>query len=79
MRKKGNVFQVAIDGPVGVGKSTVAARLAEKLAVLYVDTGAMYRGVAWLARKKGIAWEDEKKMSELVKEMELRLEPPTRK
>jgi cytidylate kinase len=40
---------IAIDGPAGAGKSTVAKRVASKLGLLYVDTGAMYRGVAWLA------------------------------
>ena len=40
---------VAIDGPAGSGKSTVARRLAERLGFHYLDTGAMYRAVAWLA------------------------------
>jgi len=40
---------VAIDGPAGAGKSTVARRLAERLGFRYVDTGAMYRALTWLA------------------------------
>ena len=40
-------FNIAIDGPAGAGKSTVAKRIAKKLGILYLDTGAMYRGVAY--------------------------------
>jgi cytidylate kinase len=45
---------VAIDGPAGAGKSTVARRLAERLGFRYLDTGAMYRALTWLARQRGI-------------------------
>jgi cytidylate kinase len=45
---------VAIDGPSGAGKSTVAAMLARRLGLPYLDTGAMYRAVAWLALREGI-------------------------
>jgi cytidylate kinase len=45
---------VAIDGPAGAGKSTVARGVAQKLGILYVDTGAMYRAMAWKMLKKGI-------------------------
>jgi CMP/dCMP kinase len=48
---------VAIDGPAGAGKSTVARRLAERLGYRYLDTGAMYRAVTWLALEKGIGLE----------------------
>jgi CMP/dCMP kinase len=44
---------VAIDGPAGAGKSTVARRLAERLGFRYLDTGAMYRAVTWLALREG--------------------------
>jgi cytidylate kinase len=44
---------VAIDGPAGAGKSTVARRLAERLGFRYLDTGAMYRAVTWLALQRG--------------------------
>ena len=43
---------VAIDGPAGAGKSTVARRLAERLRFRYLDTGAMYRAVTWRARTR---------------------------
>jgi cytidylate kinase len=50
---------VAIDGPAGAGKSTVARRLAARLGFTLVDTGALYRAVALAARRAGIAWDDE--------------------
>jgi cytidylate kinase len=49
---------VAIDGPAGAGKSTVARRLADALGYVLVDTGAMYRVVALAAKRAGVAWED---------------------
>ena len=45
---------IAIDGPAGSGKSTVGEQLAQRLGYLYIDTGAMYRAVTWLALQKGI-------------------------
>jgi CMP/dCMP kinase len=45
---------VAIDGPAGAGKSTVASRLAERLGFRYLDTGAMYRALTWLAVRDGV-------------------------
>jgi len=45
---------VAIDGPAGAGKSTVARRLAERLGFRYLDTGAMYRALTWLALQRGL-------------------------
>jgi cytidylate kinase len=53
---------VAIDGPAGAGKSTVAKRLAKELGYTYMDTGAMYRAFAWKARQKAIDLEDEQKL-----------------
>ena len=49
---------VAIDGPAGSGKSTVARALADRLGFRYLDTGAMYRALTWLARRDGVALED---------------------
>ena len=49
---------VAIDGPAGAGKSTVARRLAERLGFRYLDTGAMYRALTWLALDRGLDLED---------------------
>ena len=50
---------IAIDGPAGVGKSTTAQVLAQRLGYTLVDTGALYRGVALAARDRGISWDDE--------------------
>ena len=51
---------VAIDGPAGAGKSTVARRLAERLGFRYLDTGAMYRALTWLALQRGLPpWDGE--------------------
>src|SRR5437773_65693 len=49
---------VAIDGPAGSGKSTVAQTLARRLGFFYLDTGAMYRALTWLAREKGVELSD---------------------
>lgn len=49
---------ICIDGPAGAGKSTVARRLAARLGFRMLDTGAMYRSVAWAARRDGIDWND---------------------
>ncbi|MGE3540814.1 MAG: (d)CMP kinase [Candidatus Tectimicrobiota bacterium] len=50
---------IAIDGPAGAGKSTVAKRVAELLGYYYVDSGALYRAVGWLARARALDPEDE--------------------
>jgi cytidylate kinase len=57
---------VAIDGPAGAGKSTVARRLAERLGFRYLDTGAMYRALTWLALERGASLEDEAALKELA-------------
>src|SRR5439155_1766496 len=58
---------VAIDGPAGAGKSTVARRLADRLGFRYLDTGAMYRAVTWLALQHGVDLEDEQAVAELAR------------
>jgi cytidylate kinase len=57
---------IAIDGPAGAGKSTVARRLAERLGVRYLDTGAMYRAVTWLALREELELEDGEALGELA-------------
>ena len=52
-------MNIAIDGPAGAGKSTIAKKLAKKLAFVYVDTGAMYRAMAYYFLQNGIAPDDE--------------------
>jgi len=69
-----NYLQIAVDGPAGAGKSTVARAVAEKLGIFYLDTGAMYRVIAAKAMEIGIPVEDEEKISELAERTELRLE-----
>jgi CMP/dCMP kinase len=59
---------IAIDGPAGAGKSTVARRLAERLGVRYLDTGAMYRAVTWLALRENVALEDGQRLGDLATE-----------
>ncbi|HKQ69084.1 MAG TPA: (d)CMP kinase, partial [Polyangiaceae bacterium] len=58
---------VAIDGPAGAGKSTVARLLAARLGFTLVDTGALYRAVALSAKRANIAWDDEDRVSEVAR------------
>ncbi len=57
---------IAIDGPAGVGKSTTARALAQRLGYTLVDTGALYRGIALAARDRGISWDDEAAVVDLA-------------
>jgi cytidylate kinase len=57
---------VAIDGPAGAGKSTVARQLADRLGFRYLDTGAMYRALTWLALRRGVALDDGPAVAELA-------------
>jgi CMP/dCMP kinase len=57
---------VAIDGPAGAGKSTLARRLAARLGYLYIDTGAMYRAVALWALREGIAFDEAARLEQLA-------------
>jgi cytidylate kinase len=59
---------VAIDGPAGAGKSTVARALAERLGFRYLDTGAMYRALTWLAMKRGLDLGDAQGLAQLAQE-----------
>jgi CMP/dCMP kinase len=59
---------VAIDGPAGAGKSTVAQRLAEQLGFRYLDTGAMYRALTWLAMQRGVPLAEGELLAELAAE-----------
>lgn len=64
---------VAIDGPAGAGKSTLARRLARKLSFLYIDSGAMYRTVALWASRLGVAADDMQRLEQLALMAEIRL------
>lgn len=69
-------FQVAIDGPVAVGKSTIARILAQRLGFLYVDTGAMYRATGLLATREGVDPEDEEAVAHLLRLHNISLATP---
>lgn len=64
---------VAIDGPAGAGKSTVTRALAERLGLLYLDTGAMYRAVTWWVRHQGVDPADAAAVESCLQGLELRL------
>lgn len=62
---------ITIDGPAGAGKTTVSRMLADRLGYKYIDTGALYRGVALEALAAGIESDDDKKLGELCRQIEL--------
>jgi len=63
--------QIALDGPAGAGKSTIAKRIAEKLQFVYIDTGAMYRTLALACLKQGVDTADEEKVSQTAEAADL--------
>ncbi|OYD09738.1 (d)CMP kinase [Paludifilum halophilum] len=66
-------LSVAIDGPAGAGKSTVARQVAKRLGLTYVDTGAMYRAITWKALQNRIDLAEEGSLAQLVRETRIRL------
>ena len=62
---------VAIDGPAGAGKSTVAKAVARRLGYSLVDTGAVYRSVGLLATRRGVALDDEAGLAAIVAELSI--------
>ena len=67
-------FNVAIDGPAGAGKSTIAKAVAKKMGYVYVDTGAMYRAMALFFLNNNIAADDEKMINSVVDGIEVSLD-----
>lgn len=65
---------MTIDGPAGAGKSTVARQLAARLGYLYLDTGALYRAVAWKVRSAGVSPEDGKTVAALLPAMQVSMD-----
>jgi CMP/dCMP kinase len=65
---------VAIDGPAGAGKSTVASRLAERLGFRYLDTGAMYRALTWLAIHDAIPLDQGERLGDLARDNPVELD-----
>lgn len=64
-------YSIAIDGPAGAGKSTIAKLIAKKKGFIYVDTGAMYRAIALFLIEKGISAEEQDKISSAVNEADV--------
>ncbi len=69
--------RIAIDGPAGSGKSTIGEQLAHVLGYLYIDTGATYRAVAWLALQQGVDLHDGPALARLARNTEIVIERPT--
>lgn len=68
-------IQIAIDGPAGAGKSTIAKIVAEALGFTYIDTGAMYRAVTYKAMQQNIHLNDETKLAEMLASSTIELKP----
>jgi CMP/dCMP kinase len=68
--------RIAIDGPAGAGKSTIGEQLARKLGYLYIDTGAMYRAVAWLALREQVSVDDGPGLARLAEQAEIVIHHP---
>lgn len=66
---------ITIDGPSGVGKSTVSRGLAARLGYTYLDTGAMYRAVAYKCQQSGVAVDDERAVTPLLARLDIRVLP----
>ena len=67
-------MNVAIDGPAGAGKSTIAKEVAKELGYIYVDTGAMYRAIALYLIRNGVKAEENELISEKCKEADVTIE-----
>jgi cytidylate kinase len=65
------MIRIAIDGPGGAGKSTIAKAVARELGIDYIDTGAMYRAVGYKMKKEGISADDEKSVGEMLERTEI--------
>ena len=66
---------IVIDGPAGAGKSTVAQAIARELGAALLDTGAIYRSLAWLAHERGVDWEDESGLAAIARELLIEFRP----
>ena len=66
-------YNIAIDGPAGAGKSTIAKLIAKQLGLVYIDTGAMYRAVGLKAKRNNIACSEQEKIEEMLKNTEVEL------
>ncbi|MBU0462796.1 MAG: (d)CMP kinase, partial [Proteobacteria bacterium] len=66
-----NTRIITIDGPAGAGKTTVSRMLSKKLGCVYVDTGSLYRGVAYEIQRQGIDWENDEVLDGFLKHLDL--------
>lgn len=73
MEQNGGKIVVAIDGPAGAGKSTVAREVSKEMGYIYIDTGAMYRALTVKALRLGIAMDDEETLAKLAMETDIKL------
>lgn len=73
MAKHEKHFNIALDGPSGAGKSTVAKALAKRLDIIYLDTGAMYRSLAYVAVKHGIDVNDEDAVKPMLDNLDMKI------
>ena len=67
--------KIAIDGPAGAGKSTIAKKVAEKLKLVYVDTGAMFRGIALYMADKGVKGDETDRIKSELANIKLDIVP----
>ena len=65
------MFSIAIDGPAGAGKSTIAKKLANLLQCVYIDTGAMYRSVGYYCLQNGVNIEEEQRVIDYLPQMDI--------
>lgn len=72
-RGRRKALVVAIDGPAGVGKSTAARMLSQRLGYVLVDTGALYRAVALMATERGLSWDDGEGLAEVARSASIEL------
>ena len=75
MVDSGKRLVIAIDGPVGAGKSTAARRLAAALGYVYIDSGAMYRAFGWKAVRDGVGLQERARLAELAARTDIRVQP----
>ncbi len=79
MTPRNKNFIITIDGPSGAGKSTVSKKIAARLNISYIDTGAMYRAVAWATLKQEIAPAESAELEQLLRNIKIRFQAAAEK